>query len=544
MLKTVQSLLRKWLPVPEKAERVEDHSKVETAATGTIQADGALWTDSKKSNTELVPYDENLLENSRLQWQFGDWTSLAQLDRGTLQHHPDRAKLALLAAAGHQALGDVIQAGHYTRLATEWGCGKKLVSQILIAGVHNTLGRAAAAGNEPTRALKHFTASIETGAPSSPAKLLTAARARHQLEQLGLAQASPSIPGPSKDISPNFNSPSEERAAQWARECMQSDDIHLAVDTLVASKAPAPDELVLYFIELSDRFAELKDGLTALHFLEMAKQNLPESDDRLRALVVKRFIGLGKAEEAADITVRAALQAAGSLDLDKAEKSKLLVAYEKNRAAASAPAEHGHELLIAYLKGHLAALKRRVARPLVMVEIGSTREAVPGQGSTAKLAEFCRIHQMHFISVDMDPHNTGMAADLFNRMGVAFEAINMKGEDYLREIDRDIDFVFLDAYDFDHGQHSALRQSRYEKFLGQRIDDSACHQMHLDCATSVVKNLPPYGLVCLDDTWLEEGHWTAKGTLAMPYLLGHGFHLLEARNRAALLARSAETDLV
>ncbi len=63
--------------------------------------------------------------------------------------------------------------------------------------------------------------------------------------------------------------------------------------------------------------------------------------------------------------------------------------------------------------------------------------------------------------------------------------------------------------------------------------------MHLDCAQYVVAKLADKGLVCLDDTCLEEGKWTAKGTQAMPYLLSNGFKLLEARNRAALLVRTA-----
>jgi hypothetical protein len=47
--------------------------------------------------------------------------------------------------------------------------------------------------------------------------------------------------------------------------------------------------------------------------------------------------------------------------------------------------------------------------------------------------------------------------------------------------------------------------------------------------------MAPGGLVCIDDTWQEDGQWTAKGTLAMPFLLERGFELIEARNRAALL---------
>lgn len=56
-----------------------------------------------ESGANHVPYDEPLLERARTRWQFGDWNSLGQLDRNTLQHHPNRTKLALLAAAGRAA---------------------------------------------------------------------------------------------------------------------------------------------------------------------------------------------------------------------------------------------------------------------------------------------------------------------------------------------------------------------------------------------------------------------------------------------------------
>lgn len=138
------------------------------------------------SPSELVPYDENLLERSRTQWQFGDWESLAKLERDTLQHHPDRAKLALLAAAGHQQLGNMAAARQFTRLAQDWGCSKKLVGQILIAGVHNTLGRAAASIGKGGNALKHFKLAVTTGTPGGDIRLLVQARAKEQLGQLRL----------------------------------------------------------------------------------------------------------------------------------------------------------------------------------------------------------------------------------------------------------------------------------------------------------------------------------------------------------------------
>ncbi len=76
--------------------------------------------------------EKALLERSSTQWQFGDWDSLAKLERDTLQHLPDRAKLALLAAAGHLQLGNDQAAFQCTRMAQDWGCSKKLISQILI----------------------------------------------------------------------------------------------------------------------------------------------------------------------------------------------------------------------------------------------------------------------------------------------------------------------------------------------------------------------------------------------------------------------------
>jgi hypothetical protein len=149
-------------------------------ATTAFELDAHVHADA-----HFVPYDENLLERARTQWQFGDWTSLAQLNRDTLQHHPDRAKLALLAAAGHQQVGDMVQARQFARLAQDWGVSKKLVSQILIAGTYNTLGRAAAILGNEQRALGHFDAAIATGSPYAD-PLIKQARLAYQLNQLGM----------------------------------------------------------------------------------------------------------------------------------------------------------------------------------------------------------------------------------------------------------------------------------------------------------------------------------------------------------------------
>lgn len=143
------------------------------------------------------PYDENLLERARTQWQFGDWESLSQIRRETLQHHPDRARIALLAASGHQQQGNLAATRELATLAREWGCNPKLISRILISGVHNTLGRAAAISGQMPRALRHTEAALATGAPGNNLQLLGHARLNQQLSQLGLAAlpaASSSLP--------------------------------------------------------------------------------------------------------------------------------------------------------------------------------------------------------------------------------------------------------------------------------------------------------------------------------------------------------------
>jgi hypothetical protein len=159
----------------------------------------AAQFDSIDASSHLVPYDENLLERARTQWQFGDWESLCQLSRESLQHHPDRAKLALLAASGRMQTDQTEEARQFLRLAQDWGASKQLVTRVLVAGVHNSLGRASAAAGDTSRAVQHFQSAISTGTPGSDARLLTQARVQQQfqqLQQLGLKLAPASTPLP------------------------------------------------------------------------------------------------------------------------------------------------------------------------------------------------------------------------------------------------------------------------------------------------------------------------------------------------------------
>lgn len=147
--------------------------------------------DGSNNREPMAPQDnklnnDGLLERARTQWQFGDWESLRRANPETLQHAPDRGQLALLAAAGHLQLGDQLLARQNLLLAQNEGCSPKLIEQILLSGVHNTLGRAAAISGQHARALEHFKQAINVAPLSGDARLFSLARTEEQYAQVGI----------------------------------------------------------------------------------------------------------------------------------------------------------------------------------------------------------------------------------------------------------------------------------------------------------------------------------------------------------------------
>ena len=132
----------------------------------------------------VVPYDENLLERARTQWQFGDWERLSKISKEMLEHHPERAALAMLVAASHFQINNQILARQFLQFAREWGCSRKLIAQILTAGALNSLGRAALLVGDMPRALRNFEASVQAGTPGADMRLIAMARSTEQLAQV------------------------------------------------------------------------------------------------------------------------------------------------------------------------------------------------------------------------------------------------------------------------------------------------------------------------------------------------------------------------
>jgi hypothetical protein len=485
-----------------------------------------------------LPHDPALPARARDLWLEGNWLALGRLDPEQLANHPARAQLSAIQAAALQQVGDRSSARTLARRALHWGCSREDLGQALLAGARHTLARASLLARRDTQAQGHFERAVPQARLSSEVRRLTQARRDHLEADLRRA-----IDAASK-LRQGGASTTSLQAPRWlqalASQCLNAPDMHDAADRVMAEVVTLPGDRLQLLMLLSDHMLARGDRMTALHFLNSARWFTGDASADTRTALMKKLLALGAPNTALDIAM------ADVLD-DEAQSGEASVVqvlrktYEGMRHAATSRLEHGHELLLAFLETQRVRLQQLAApRQLTLIEIGTTREDVPGQGSTLKLAQYCLQHQLHFITVDMDPHNTRMALATFGRLGANhFEAVTMKGEDYLRQRKGDIDLVFLDAYDFDHGKHSELRQSRYERYLGTRIDEQACHRMHLDCAQTLVSKLWAHGVVCVDDTWQEDGTWSAKGTLAMPHLLAKGFRVVDARNRAALLVRQA-----
>ena len=321
-------------------------------------------------------------------------------------------------------------------------------------------------------------------------------------------------------------------------KCFEQTDVQEAIDQQLLEEPWTDEEKFHICVVIAEKMYAHKDPLQAISWINQARLFLTtvkveNATQKYRDLseLAARF---GQPNLAIDLIVESSFSAPS---LNNAQKENLKTTYEKLRVPNAKKHEHGHDLLLEYLRDnphqHVSTQKKPV-----MIEIGTTRENVPGQGSTLQLAALAAKQGIQFISVDMDPHNSRWARFNLELMQLPGETVSQKGEDFLAQYPNTIEYIFLDAYDFDHGNHSELRQQRYQKYLGSNIDELQCHQMHLDCAKTLLEKLSPTGVICVDDTWQDdEGHWTAKGTLAVPFLLENGFKIIEARNRAVLMNR-------
>lgn len=195
-----------------------------------------------------------------------------------------------------------------------------------------------------------------------------------------------------------------------------------------------------------------------------------------------------------------------------------------------------HDILINYIENNFT---KDFLKNKTLIEIGSTREIANSQNSSNYFIKFCKKYDMKLISVDMDPecsNNVIKMAESNNFDNV--EVITKKGEYFLKDYKTPIDFIYLDAFDFWHSNHSSKRKESYKKNLGVELaqDDILCHKMHYDCAFHMINNdlITKNTIVCFDDILNREAT-KGKGVTAIPYLLNNNMKVIKYYGNGMIL---------
>ncbi len=181
-----------------------------------------------------------------------------------------------------------------------------------------------------------------------------------------------------------------------------------------------------------------------------------------------------------------------------------------------------------------------------ILEIGSER----GDLSTGYLRDLAAKHNVPFYSVDF---NRSIYDHIKSWQGV--NAYNMKGEDFLRDLfpcfERYIRVAYLDNFDWrwrsdtSDEEHAKFSKKYYEPY-GLVCNNTNSQLAHREQVELIVEFTRQGSIVLIDDTWLSYDGMDGKGGMAAPFLLDHGFSLLnklvpteEDRDGYVLLQRSS-----
>lgn len=133
--------------------------------------------------------DDGVLNSAISRWQFGDWAGLSQMDGALLQEHPDKAALALLYAVACFQAGKIEKAQGLLGLARKYGISRQTLAAMLVSGMENTLGRAAALLGNRDQSKAHFENAIRLAPVAGDVSFWSKVRQREQWLQLGFPLA-------------------------------------------------------------------------------------------------------------------------------------------------------------------------------------------------------------------------------------------------------------------------------------------------------------------------------------------------------------------
>ena len=166
----------------------------------------------------------------------------------------------------------------------------------------------------------------------------------------------------------------------------------------------------------------------------------------------------------------------------------------------------------------------------IFVEIGSSRAG--DDGSTNVIASWAQSRKRSLVTVDFDP---AVCKALEGQALSNVSVVNSTGEDYLRSYTGagPISFLYLDNFDWDwhpmNTEDFVLEQQVRYKQLGRTMTNLTSQMAHLNQAILAMPLMALRSLVVCDDTWYNEhwGHYSGKSGAAIPYLIGHGYRILE-----------------
>ncbi len=126
------------------------------------------------------------VREARQAWIDGDWPTLLTTSTAETWRSDDPPRMALMVATAQLQAGSLEAAKSLLRDARSAGAGRQAIAQVLLASVHNTLGRVSALLDDPSRSLAHFAASVSIASPVAASARAIQSRARSQITQLGL----------------------------------------------------------------------------------------------------------------------------------------------------------------------------------------------------------------------------------------------------------------------------------------------------------------------------------------------------------------------
>ncbi|UPM49175.1 hypothetical protein MY494_07380 [Synechococcus sp. A10-1-5-1] len=197
---------------------------------------------------------------------------------------------------------------------------------------------------------------------------------------------------------------------------------------------------------------------------------------------------------------------------------------------------HGHGIFIQVCREKLPKLLQVWSgeRPWIL-EVGCSREIIEGQSSTGQLLALANDLDLPFAGIDLDKENIEALARDHRESNAIW--ITGKGEKVLQTWEKPVLACYLDAYDYWHTSHSEIRMNTYIENYGKPINDAECHRMHLEAGRHVSQHICTGGIIGIDDTWRNNGTWSGKGSLAVPWLTKKEWQITSETNKAVIMQK-------